>query len=268
MEFWVIFAAVTVAQFALWGFAYVCVKDVEVFKEKPAIAAFNLAQTVPVLALSYYGLLSLHYVTQQPATLMERMYGYDHDAEMVCIIQISMQFYKTAVAVSTGDAPLLKPDALGHHAVTVLAMWVCLYPFGHSYAGIFFGLTELSTVPLNFVDTYKNFKSLREIYPTTELIAKACFALLFLSLRVGLTGMMSYYFQKDLFELITSGQAHSVPAVLFCSAANLFTCGLQAYWATLIIKGIRRQLSPKKQTSEEAEEEVASLQSPPELSEN
>jgi hypothetical protein len=217
------------------------VKNVEIFEEKPAIAAFNLAHAAPILALSYYGLLSLHYVTQQPATLQGRMYGYDADAEMICILQISLQIFQTTVAMITGDSALLKPEVLGHHLVTAGAMWLCLYPFGHSYAGIFFGITELSTIPLNVVDTFKNFKALRPIYPTTEFIAKASFSLSFLILRVGLTGKVSYDFQVDLFALYTTGQAMpSVPAVLFASAANLFTCGLQGYWAILIVKGMIR----------------------------
>ena len=196
----------TVGQFGLWAVLYVCLKNVQVFKEKPAMAAFNLTVTAPVLALSYFGLLQLDFVTEQPAigectlqyirgydtlecTSYQRIYGYNAVGEQIGIAQLAMQFFKTAVAVLTGDSELNKPEALGHHVVTAAGMCLCLCPFGQSYAGIFFGLTELSTVPLNVVFMFKRFDSLREIYPTTELLAKACFSLLFLILRVDLTGI-------------------------------------------------------------------------------
>jgi len=243
------FATWTIVQFGCWGVAYACLKNVEAFKEKPAIAAFILADFVPVLALCYLGLQQLDLVAQRPFTLQERMYGYNPITEQVCIIQITMQFFKTVVAFVTGEKAYLKPEALGHHVVTAAAMWVCLSPpFCHSYGGIFFGLTELSTLPLNFCDTFKNFKHLRKVFPITELIAKACFALLFFILRVGLTSKVSYDFQLDLFELYASGRAHSVPAVIFVSMCNIITCGLQFYWASLIVKGFDRMFAKKRAT--------------------
>jgi hypothetical protein len=225
---------------------------VSVFKEKPAIAAYNFTHMVPILALSYYGVLRLDLLSQQPATLKGRMYMYDEAAEQICIVQIALQLFQVVVAFGTMDSALIKPEALGHHIVTGAVMWFCLHPFGHSYVGVFFGLTELSTVPLDVIDTFKNFKSLRKVYPTTELIAKASFSLSFLILRVALTLKVSYEFQLDLFELYTTGQAHSVPVVIFMSVSNFLVCALQCYWGTLVIKGIGRMFGGGSKKAEKA----------------
>jgi len=239
-------AALTAATYAVAGAAYVVVRSVPAFKEKPFIAAVNIAHYLPIILLCYYGLQRMDLVFQRPATLHERMYGFDDSAEQICLIQQSLQIFVTSIAVMTRDPALLKLELLGHHLVTFALMGLCLHPFAHSYVGIFFGLTELSTIPLNVLDTFKQFKELRQTYPLCDVLSKVSFTLSFLVLRVGLTVPVSYAFQRDLLELLTSGAAHSRPAVIFTSIANLFVVGLQLFWATLIFKGLRKMLAGGK----------------------
>lgn len=228
--------------FVLWGLLYPFYKSTKIFKEKAALAAFNTAHLMPILALCYYGLMRLDFVTQQPEQLDERMYGFDAAAEKICVIQMALQIYVTTAALATRDPSLLKPELLAHHSVTFILMWLCLHPFAHSRVGIFFGLTEISTVPLMTLDMFKQFKGLGERYPLCDMLSKLTFSLSFLVLRVVLTSVVSYEFQRDLYEIYTSGRAHSVPAVAFMSIANLFVCCLQFYWSTLIVKGVMKMV--------------------------
>lgn len=236
-------AAWTGGTFALWAVAYILLKITTVtFKEKTYLAAHNLAHLVPVAAITYYGFLRLDLITQRPETLAQRMYGPDAAAEQICLIQMALQIYVAAAAFGTRDKSLLKPEMLAHHTVTFTLMWLCLHPFAHSYVHVFFGITELSSLPLDAVDTFKEFKHLRTQYPSTDMASKALFSLSFLALRVGLSSQVSYHFQRDLYELYATGQAHSLPAVAFMSISNLFVSGLQLYWGTLVVKNIQRTL--------------------------
>ena len=70
---------------------------------------------------------------------------------------------------------------------------------------MFFGLTELSSIPLNFVYLLKRFPELRKAYPTLDLLSKVSFSLSFLVLRVGLSSKISYDLQWDLYTLYASG---------------------------------------------------------------
>ena len=143
------------------------------------------------------------------------------------------------MALSTRDKSLFKPELLGHHATTAALMVLCLRgTFAHSYLAVFFGVTELSTIPLNVMDTLKNFKGLRKKHPTLDFASKLSFAVLFLSLRVGLSSKVSVEFQADLYEPWKDDRAASVATCAFMSAANLFVCALQLYWASLIVKGL------------------------------
>lgn len=129
-----------------------------------------------------------------------------------------------------------------HHLMTALSTGIALHPFGHTRANIFFGITELSTLPLDVIDLFKGFKELRKRFPTTELACKVSFALSFLLLRVVLVTYSSYGFQRDLYLLYATGTAHSLPVLAFSVVSNLFIVFLQLYWSSLIIKGMQRLL--------------------------
>ena len=222
--------------FAVFGAVY-CVTRVHAdFKEKPALAAMNITHMLPIVALCYYGVLGYR---ARPDEIERRMYEYDGDAEMICVVQIALQVFVTTMALSTRDKSLFKPELLGHHTTTAALMVLCLRgTFAHSYLAVFFGVTELSTIPLNVMDTLKNFKGLRKKHPTLDFASKLSFAVLFLSLRVVLSSKVSVEFQADLYELWKDDRAASVATCAFMSVANLFVCALQLYWASLIVKGL------------------------------
>eukprot|EP00931_Biecheleriopsis_adriatica_P065738 TRINITY_DN40217_c0_g1_i1.p1 TRINITY_DN40217_c0_g1~~TRINITY_DN40217_c0_g1_i1.p1 ORF type:complete len:267 (-),score=45.10 TRINITY_DN40217_c0_g1_i1:161-931(-) len=230
----------------LTGSLWLITRRLEVFAAKPMVAAYNMAHLAPVIAICYYGIVGrLDWITKQPGTLEERMYGFDPAAEKVCLLQIALNTFVTIFTLVSRDKALLKPELLGHHTVTIACMLLCLHPFGHSRVGIFFGLTELSTIPLNIVDTFKNFKGLAAMYPALATASRVTFGLSFLVLRVLLTGIVSYDFQLDLLELYQTGSAHSLVAVAFSSLSNGFVVALQLYWAMLIIKGLVKMINGK-----------------------
>ena len=212
-----------------WIVAYTVCRMTSAFKEKPALAAINFVHMVPIVALCYHGVVGYRAL---PGTLEERMYDYDASAYEICVVQIALQLFITASALGTRDKSLLKPELLAHHSVTATLMYLCLEgPFAHSYMSVFFGLTEISTIPLNVMDTLKNFKDVRKAYPTLDLAAKMAFAVLFLSLRVGLSTKLSVDFQRDLYAVFAGGDLRGTCA--FMSVSNVFVVGLQRAPASL-----------------------------------
>lgn len=225
-------------------FLFVRVGPKEV-REKPDIAAFHIVHIVPILALCYFALAGrADWIWEQPLTLDGRMYAADPSgaAERICLIQIALQIFVLATALATREPTLLKPELLVHHLVTGAVMVQCLRPlsdggglFATSRIAIFFGLTELSTVPLTIVDAFKSFKDLRARRQGLDFGAKVTFMLLFLIIRVGIVTPHSVYFQKDIFEVLATGKAHSRATLAFFAGANCFLVGLQLYWAYLIL---------------------------------
>lgn len=234
-------AAWTLSTFGLYGvFVHYCRRS-ETFKSKPHIAAYNTSSMLLILAMCYYGLKCvgrLDYLTQMPPTVAGRMYGFDADVEKIILLQNALQIFALTIAGVTRDKGLCKPEVLGHHVVCLGIMNSCLHPFCHAYGAIMFGLTELSTVPLNVLDTLKTFKSLSAKYPTVFIISKAAFAISFLFLRCGLSTKLSIGFQRDLYELYATGTAHSNTVVMGMSVSNLFIVALQLYWGSLVAKGM------------------------------
>ena len=237
-----------IINFSAWGIFSLLFRQTEAFAAKPYYAAYNAAITIPVAVMCYYGLVGrVDWVFTPPATIQERMYGYDASAEKIAMIQIAQQTFSTIVAFGTRDKYFLKVELIGHHVITATVMAIGLQPFAHAYIGIFFGLTELSTLPLNVIDTLKQFKNVAKAFPLVTMVSTFTFGIAFLVLRVGLTSYVSVGFQRDCYQLYsTTGAAHSVPAVVFSSMANLFICALQLYWARLIINGLVSTLTGSK----------------------
>jgi len=236
-------AAWAIGPLAAFGVVAACCKRSQTFGAAPGYAAMCLVHGVYIVAICYYSLVGpLGWLWEQPATLQERVYGFDPSAEKICLLQIALQIYAIATALLTRHPLLLTPLALTHHVLTGLSVYCAMHPFFHTRVNVFFGLTELSTIPLELIDLFKGFKELRKQYPKVDLACKASFALLFFGLRIGLVTYASVGFQRDLYELYATGTAHSLVVVALASPFNLLICAMQFYWSTLIVAGMRRAL--------------------------
>ena len=56
------------------------------------------------------------------------------------------------------------------------------------------GVSEVSSLPLAFVDAFKMFKHLKRDYPTANAVARPTFAVCFLALRTVYWPVVSYHF--------------------------------------------------------------------------
>ena len=81
----------------------------------------------------------------------------------------ALQIYVIVSALCTRHPLLMSPVAFAHHLMTGAGMFVSLRPFGHSRTGLFFGVTELSTIPLDVIDLFKGVKPSAASWPQAAI---------------------------------------------------------------------------------------------------
>lgn len=139
-------------------------------------------------------------------------------------------------------------DGIAHHVVTICLAYFGVYPFAQYYALFYFGVGELTTIPLNVVEVFKFLPDLAKEYPSFAEFSKNAFGWSFLAIRLMWWPLVSYDLWMGCSDLIQSKKAHSNFVVGFFMFANMFLTGLQFYWGYLIIK---KKLSPGKNSSKD-----------------
>jgi hypothetical protein len=137
--------------------------------------------------------------------------------------------------------------SLGHHIVTAGLAYCGFNPFAQYYALFYFGIAELTTIPLNFVNTFKNVPQLVQSYPTFYQQCRTVFAVSFLLIRTIWWPIVSYGLFVACVDLIRSETAHSVTVVCYFLFSNLFLTSLQFYWGYLIIVNVLKGGKEKDQ---------------------
>jgi hypothetical protein len=133
-------------------------------------------------------------------------------------------------------------DSIAHHVVTSCLAYFGLYPFAQYYALFYFGIAELTTLPLNVMETFKYLPGLAKDHSDMYSLSRLVFASSFFLIRLIFWPMVSFELWFGCQDLLRSNQAHSNFVVGFFLFANLFLTGLQFYWGYLII---RKAISPR-----------------------
>jgi hypothetical protein len=142
--------------------------------------------------------------------------------------------------------------AMAHHLVTACLASCGFHPFAHYYALFYFGIAELTTIPLNIINTFKHVPRLAESYPSFYHHTRTIFALSFLLIRLLWWPVVSYGLFFACLDLLQSEKLHSIQIVCFFLFSNLFLSGLQFYWGYLIVKNaLKGKTSNKKKKKEE-----------------
>ncbi|GAB5361843.1 hypothetical protein AAMO2058_000747500, partial [Amorphochlora amoebiformis] len=175
----------------------------------------------------------------------DRIYDYQEGAVILAKLNFAFQIYDLVISMSVKT--LRKPDRVAHHFITaILAFWSYHYNLCLYYSIFFFGVSEVSSVFLTFVEFFKEFPSLRDEAITPMLfqfneISRMMFAGLFLSIRVVYWPYVSMQFWGDALDALTEGRPY--PFELVCTLmANIGLTILQFYWGVIILKQIRRKL--------------------------
>ena len=141
---------------------------------------------------------------------------------------LTYQFWQVVACIVFND--LRDVAMIGHHVVTCALAYVCLYPCMHYYSCFYFGVAELTNIPLTLIDTCKYFPKIRDQYPQVHYTAKVLFAGGFYSIRIIYWSWFTYNMLSALIPLLINGTAHSSIVVSFFLFAAAFLTGLQWLW--------------------------------------
>ena len=147
---------------------------------------------------------------------------------------------------------LRDPFMIGHHIATGLLGYLGLHPYLHYRALFFFGMAEVTNIPLTVYDSCKKMG-----WKDGPLFAasQATFAISFIIFRLILWPIYSFQFWIDSYELLTTGkdkhsgkQTHSNLVVMIFVLSNLFLTFLQFMWGKQVIVGLMGVLGLTKKS--------------------
>jgi len=191
------------------------------FRAKPGVAAHQLVALVPFCYAAYHG--TLLWLFDEDIRSMHagdytgRLYMRHEGSWALTRFMVGFQMYDL---MSTALEPSLrKAEHLAHHSCTLLtAMGGAAFngPYFPYYSAFFFGFTELSSVPLAFVDLFRQLPTLAKQFPAMNELVRTVFALTFLFVRVGWFPwvMLSRWW----------------PDLMAAWAANDIRCPMHTYW--------------------------------------
>jgi hypothetical protein len=144
------------------------------------------------------------------------------------------------------------PVMLMHHVtVIIVGSMASFLTNGFRYwIPYFFGIMELSSIPLAIMNTFKDNPKWVERQPMMFLATRGIFCVSFLYIRVWMLVPRHTTYLRDLYLLWSTSDnlvfRNCMSGVWICS---LFLMILQFYWAILIVQGILKQFTSKKKTS-------------------
>ncbi|KAL1515366.1 hypothetical protein AB1Y20_001995 [Prymnesium parvum] len=152
-------------------------------QQKPFFCARNLVSLAAFTSFAYSGLSHWNgtVINYEPS-----LFGFDEHGWVLCKKMTGFQFFDILVSMSVPS--LRKAEHVGHHVLAAgCAICALTGPVFTKYAVYYFGLVEVSSVPLCFVDVYRTVPQLAKgskLHFVTNEIARTVFALTFIGLRV------------------------------------------------------------------------------------
>lgn len=216
--------------------------------QRPHIVSHTVATLAAFSTLAIAGVLGW---LVEDRTEVHRVTGYSASGETITMIMLGLQIYEVGLCIFTGRTKEYRKAFCGpgnimvlHHVIVILLATLAIkYTYLHYYAAFFFGVPELSSVPLAFLDFFKGYPTVRSAFPMLNEISRSTFAAIFIPVRVFWFSAVSYQFWVDSLEFMATGPSSALMAVAvtFC-VSNIIMLGLQYHWGSLIGKAILQKL--------------------------
>ena len=202
-------------------------------------------QATSFCACILLSVLGLYYESRLDSGLteIEKIQGHEHLLFLSCF-QLGFQLWAIPVGIWAVDE---SPIMIVHH-LTVVAVGVMTGVFRNGFRywiPFYFGIFELSTIPLSIMNFFKEFPSLMKQYPGLYLAIRLLFCGTFLYVRIGMLAPRLYSYLQSHFLLFS--QHPNLPYRVFMSAcwgSSFVLLFLQLYWAALILKGLGKAYIP------------------------
>lgn len=218
-------------------------RRVSFFKDKPLAAAHQVVVVVPFVFLSVVGTWIWFFDPDYVEAFKEdKVYGnYPPCLRLVCVM-FAFQVWDFCTTIVMSREVKGQAQHIAHHASSALLSGLGLISGPHGFltyfAPFFFGISEISSIPLAFMDLFKYSKELTATYPQTNEAVRISFAALFLLARCIYWPIVCVNFW------ITTLTHEGIPLWLeiLWYFFNISLTLLQFYWGSLIIKGIIKKL--------------------------
>mmetsp|Transcript_529 Transcript_529/g.2061 ORF Transcript_529/g.2061 Transcript_529/m.2061 type:complete len:273 (+) Transcript_529:75-893(+) len=205
------------------------------------LLAFELVAAVPLFMCAYYGVTGWFFQVDDFTTKEQRLY--DVSPAAVKVLQTNFAFQTWDFAVSFLHKELNSPEMLAHHSIAaLLCYWGLTMPYMHYYAIYFFGVSEVSSVPLVVVDICKYYPEFAKRFPTVEFAAKLAFALFFILVRDVFWVYTAVTVWSDGVGVLRQGNnPEKYPAYVTAGVliANAFFSTLQIVWTGKLLEGAK-----------------------------
>lgn len=220
------------------------------FSKTPHLAAHFVATLVGFLAFAAQGTslwLATPYLNNEPC-VTDHIAGQCAEGARLAHAMMAFQTYEVLLALWVPKLRGPSGDMLVHHLATLtLATLGAGYGYLHHLAPFFFGLTELSSVPLAFMDLFKFYPSLKNAMPVTNENVRTAFVVIFIPIRIVYWPYICSEFWKDsVAELQSDTPRQPAALVLTFLVANVLLTGLQFFWGMLIAKGVMKKIKGQK----------------------
>lgn len=191
---------------------------------------------------------SYHYWFTLPSesTVDDQVIGWESLYTLSCI-QIGYQLWSLGMAFT---AVKETPAMIAHHVAVIMTCFMSGFmTLGFRYwSPFFYGVVELSSVPLSMTNLFKDNPKWIQMYPTMYFRVRLAFAIAFLAVRWVMYAPRKYVLLRQFLWAIQSSD--SLPYIVYMSlvwSSSFFLACLQLYWGTLIVKGLANAFLPKRE---------------------
>ncbi|KAL3807931.1 hypothetical protein ACHAXA_009297 [Cyclostephanos tholiformis] len=220
-------------------------------KEKTSIAAWKdshqLTNLIVNLILGCIGTYFQIFHVPRYASTTEKIVGYEH-MKFFAIAQLGYQLWALPIGIFFIREPR---EMIVHHvAVMCVAQFGAFYHCGFRYFHpFFFGVVELSSVPLSIMNSFKNNDNLIRTHPLIYRAVRWVFGVTFLLVRVIFWTPMYWNFFAIGMVILSESKLGIIRQVLFTGFffAGAILTMLQYYWAGKIISGLANGPKMKEQ---------------------
>jgi hypothetical protein len=213
---------------------------------------FNIFVGTVGLYLEYWVLPSL---PAYNGSSVDRILGNEEELYLVSALQLGYQFW--AIPVGILYVHESREMVLHHLAVVVSTSMTGFLTIGFRwYSPFFYGIMELSSLPLCVMNSFKDNPKWIEKYPSAFGMARNIFAVSFLLIRLLMSAWRSPVFLRDNFIVMYTKEWGAYKVYMFVQwFLASFLAYLQLYWGSLIIKGILKIIFPKEKGFKKAKKE-------------
>lgn len=209
-------------------------------------AAHQLTIAVPFAYAAYHGTRLWFFDEAHAAmgsTAHGRLYGANKECFSLTRFMFGMQVFDLMVTFIVPS--MRKFEHLVHHGLT-LATALCGLsgPYLMYQGGFFFGFVEVSSLPLVFVDLFRQFPGLHEgpIGHAVNEVVRISFAVSFLIIRCVMWPMVVLRLLLDLITVTQAGELQgAVQMSIFLCTCSVLTF-LQLFWGFKVVSAMVKML--------------------------